>query len=665
MKNKIFALLLFLIFHTLSIFGASSIPSAVSALSGSDTIIIRGDREFPPYEFIGKDGKPTGFNVELMEELMRRVGRNYKVHLGDWGEALENYYNSENAQIAMFFSSNMKDGTKSYSNFIDHINYGALCKKKDTKLYSSIKDLRGKKIIAQTGDFVIDLLLLYGQKSEDFVLVPNLYAALDSLNTGAGDFIISAEPLVNIVLKDESYNSLNLKFKDVGIPPFEYCIAVNNNDPVLLLEINSAIQSMVNDGSLEKLFDKWMPISQRLISKYIYYALIILILFLLLIVFIIHLRVKAVTSKLEKKNKRFRVLFENTIVGLEYYDKNGILLELNDADCAIYGVPKDTNGKYNKSMVIGISIYDNPYYKNLNFESDNNYFQVIRYDLRRNGDEAYFHFSTRDMIAYIETRIYPIIDKNGNLESIIATSFDVTEEYLDTQKLIEADKLKSAFLANMSHEIRTPLNAIVGFSSLLYDEEDKHQRAEYIDIIEKNNDLLLRLISDILDLSKIESDMLEFKSEEFDFSACFSEIVVTLRNKISDLDIELEVINPYKECIVPLDRVRIEQVCWNYINNAIKYGIRPDSYTNKIIFSYHYERAGLYISVKDNGLGIAKKDQGKLFERFTQLNDMIQGTGLGLSICKAIANRYNGEVGCNSEEGHGAEFWAWFPCELK
>ena len=222
-----------------------------------------------------------------------------------------------------------------------------------------------------------------------------------------------------------------------------------------------------------------------------------------------------------------------------------------------------------------------------------------------------------------------------------------------------SDKLKSAFLANISHEIRTPLNAIIGFSNLLTNTDKKEEIAEYQRIIVTNSDLLLRLINDILDLSKIEAGFIDRQLSEFDLSVYFDELYGSVRQAMANPSVELVCDNPYESCLVRMDANRLAQVVLNYATNAIKC-----TYRGEIRMGYRRQGEGIYFYVSDTGIGIPDKDKPRLYRRFEKLNEFAQGTGLGLTICKVVTEASGGRVGFESEEGVGSTFWSWVPCEI-
>ena len=245
---------------------------------------------------------------------------------------------------------------------------------------------------------------------------------------------------------------------------------------------------------------------------------------------------------------------------------------------------------------------------------------------------------------------------------IIGINYDITELKETEAELIQArdkaemmDRLKSAFLANMSHEIRTPLNAIVGFSDLLVETEELSERQEYIKIVRENNELLLQLISDILDLSKIEAGTFEFTNGDVDVNLLCEDIVRSMGMKAKE-EVELVLDNHLPVCHVISDRNRIHQVISNFVNNAMKF-----TSEGSIHVGYKLKDGELEFYVEDTGIGIEKEQLPHIFERFVKLNSFVHGTGLGLSICQSIVEQLGGRIGVDSEKGKGSRFWFTIP----
>lgn len=250
------------------------------------------------------------------------------------------------------------------------------------------------------------------------------------------------------------------------------------------------------------------------------------------------------------------------------------------------------------------------------------------------------------------------VSENGR-KMLLAISVDMREkihiqqELEDAKKRAElANKLKSAFLANMSHEIRTPLNAIVGFSDLMMESDSEEEKNEFRQIIALNNELLLKLIEDILDLSKIESGAIDFQRTKFDLASYFHEIAECMRIRIKNPEVTLISVNPYDKCIVSLDKNRLMQIITNFVGNSIKY-----TQKGEIEMGYQKIEGGIRIYVRDTGIGIEEEKKAVIFNRFEKADYFVQGAGLGLSICKAIAEATDGEIGFDSTYGEGSTFW--------
>lgn len=227
---------------------------------------------------------------------------------------------------------------------------------------------------------------------------------------------------------------------------------------------------------------------------------------------------------------------------------------------------------------------------------------------------------------------------------------------MEKQKAQEADKLKSAFLANMSHEIRTPLNAIVGFSSLMIESDDKEEQKGYLSIINKNSELLLGLISDILDFSKIESGKLDYTLTHVDLREICSELY-TIHSLKTQPGVEMIFRRHLQQPIILYtDAKRVTQVISNLLSNALKFTSQ-----GTITLSYEQREEEVYIEVADTGRGIPQEYQDLIFQRFVKVDDFMQGTGLGLPICKTIIETLHGKMGVSSELGKGSVFWFTLP----
>lgn len=222
------------------------------------------------------------------------------------------------------------------------------------------------------------------------------------------------------------------------------------------------------------------------------------------------------------------------------------------------------------------------------------------------------------------------------------------------EKAEEADRMKSAFLANMNHEIRTPLNAIVGFSQVLVDEDDPETRQEYADIIQNNNELLQRLITDVLDISKIESNTMALNYAEYDLPGLMKEIYNVIQLRMPE-GVELQ-LNDCPSQLFYTDRNRLTQILTNLLTNAIKH-------TEKgfIRLGYEVTETDIVFSVEDSGEGIPEDKLEQIFSRFVQLNDWSKGVGLGLAICKGLISQMGGTISVSSVFGQGSTFTVVLP----
>lgn len=369
-------------------------------------------------------------------------------------------------------------------------------------------------------------------------------------------------------------------------------------------------------------------------------------------------------------NTRFQMIFKNMPIGIELYNTERILIDTNDADARIFGTTKE--------QLIGISLLNNPNMQDI-IDSINKNEDIdipVIYDFSKVQQTRYYSSTITNAVKYLQVKGIVIKEKELGIIGYMLIFTDNTENHLKKEmerklheaeekkhqaeieilKVREADKLKSAFLANMSHEIRTPLNAIVGFSGIIADTEDAEERRSFLEIINKNNDLLLQLVSDILDFSKIESGVLTYVQEEIHLKNLCNQIYMmsTIRVPYSVRFIYEPDLLP--DTILKTDSQRITQVIINFLNNAFKFTSH-----GSVTLSYQERDGYVRISVTDTGLGISEENLDKIFQRFIKLDNFSQGTGLGLPICKTIVEALHGKIGVESTPGKGSTFWFTLP----
>ena len=266
--------------------------------------------------------------------------------------------------------------------------------------------------------------------------------------------------------------------------------------------------------------------------------------------------------------------------------------------------------------------------------------------------------------ARIVQTLKALVPMEGRKPLLIGISWDITNLQNIEQELIKArikaeqsDRLKSAFLANMSHEIRTPLNAIVGFSQLLPSAETAEEKKLYSDIINQNSDILLQLINDILDLSKIEAGTFDFYPALIDVNQTLEEIEQSMQLRLRHNNVTFTFAERLSQCTLYTDKNRLIQLLANFAVNAIKF-----TEVGTIRMGYRLlDPETIYFYVSDTGCGMSSEQCIHVFERFVKYNSFVQGTGLGLSICHTIVDRLGGKIGVESKENKGSTFWFTLP----
>lgn len=366
---------------------------------------------------------------------------------------------------------------------------------------------------------------------------------------------------------------------------------------------------------------------------------------------------KDITEQLHEQKELEATNFKTELA----ISSNGIVQWDYDVEKQIFSSPNPTSYMYHGISKVDfmVSVYpdDLPVFNKALEDIVSGRIETVNIQIRVWLPEKGFRWVDINAVIFEKNAQGQVIQLTG-LRKDITEWKDLTDELIVLRnKAEESNRLKSAFLANMSHEIRTPLNAIVGFSNLVTETDEPEERQEYCKIIETNNELLLQLVNDILDLSKIEAGQLDFVFMDISLQAIFTNLEQIYRYKVRK-NVKLVCELPVEDHIIYSEKNRLTQIISNFLNNACKF--TTEGY---IRMGYTQVAEGFRFYVTDTGKGIKQENLPYVFDRFRKFDTFVQGTGLGLSICQTIVQRLDGEIGVESEEGKGSTFWFIIPCK--
>lgn len=616
--------------------------------------------DVPGLMFRDNNGTPKGLPLEVLVEALKQEGINYEFVDGSWHDL---YYKAVSGEIDLLPGTIISDERQLNFDFCKenlYLIWSEIFIRKDADYYH-LTDFNGKKIGLVRDDYhgigferYIDDFHIEYEK----VYFNSHTEAAEALRKG--EIFGMAGPNPNIL------NSILIDFKRSGLyfnPNYmTYAFPKGKNSELREYLDKKLIEYKADKNSLYYFLLNEYRIShispnEPFMPQWLIYSIVILSIAITLFsifTYILKRQVIAKTKALIDQQQTLRNAFKMGKMGFWELDLNENILFRSHEMLKLLNLPDNKQYFTLSEMESSIHIDDvklaNAYVAEIINSND-----LVEKELRMIG--------LHGNIVYTNQIGYSLNDESGNKVKIVGITQDITERKIYETELIaakekaeESEKLKSAFLANMSHEIRTPLNAVVGFSSLIAKEDlDDDEKEKFVEIVLKQKDLLLNLINDIIDFSKIESGTIDINIKKYNnVKEIVDEVYNVFKDKAKNkLVIKRNHYTTNKHCTVEVDINRIKQILTNFLTNALKFTVEGEI---EIGCRINEDTGKIELFVKDTGIGIDKSMQSKIFERFTQVDSFSQGTGLGLSISKYLAEKMNCEIKVLSELGLGSEF---------
>jgi len=667
----------------------------------SHRIIIGGDQNYPPYEFLDENGQPTGYNVELMRAIADQLGMNIEIQLGPWDEIRQDLHEGHVDAIQGILYSPQRDKTFDMSPAHTTISY-VIVGRDDSKLPQTLKDLQGKSVLVQKGDLMHDHALKQGLEDE-IIPVDNQEEALKLLSEGKYDFALASRVLTHYYIKKRGWD--NLTINNQPVHSAEYCIGVKEGNTALLSKFSEGLAALKATGEYRKIYAEWLGVYEEpefVLQDFLKYSLYILLPLLLILLGslvwtrTLNKRVKnktrelreeiAVRKKTEKQLEESKIfisaLLDNLSVGVVACDEKGVLTYFNKKTEEFHGLPQknippekwaDHYDLYMPDGKTRMNKDDIPLYRALKGEYFNEIEMVIKpargnplsilasgqplqnkqgqingavvamYDItdRKKAEKQLVELNTK-----LKKRNEEIAAQNEEYETLNEELNEKNEELRRInnelekakEKAEESDQLKSAFLANMSHEIRTPMNGIMGFADLLKRPRLSGEKKDYyIELIQKSGERMLDIIGNLLDISKIESGQMEIQMEEVHINQLIDDLYSMFEPEASKQDLSL---NTHKDLSESEDHIWADGTKLNQIlSNLINNALK---FTNKgqIKFGYTRENTMLRFYVSDTGIGISSELQEKIFDRFRRAELELTSDYEGAGLGLSISRAY-------------------------
>jgi len=625
-------------------------------------VSVSADYAYPPYSYFDKFGNPVGLDIDIFKALEEIMNIKFSFNLTEWDSALSNINSGRSDVVTGIIYSEDREQKYDFSIPI-HTTYYSIFARKDLKIKDT-SDLKGKKIVLLPGDVSINAYIKPMGLFENYTYVKSMPDAIMRIESGLYDYIIAPYSLGMEIIN--ANDCKNVEVKGPVIMPSIYCLAVKKGNLKLLSMLNSGLEELRANGKLSEIQEKWIafPYNGQKYQHWIKYTLfiiaglVILFLFLLAWWFSLKKEVVKATNKIRETEEQYKNVFSSVRDALLVISPEGEIEDINPEALNLFGYTRDEIGRITAEGILSPG-----FIKKFNAFTSSSGDEDIPFT-----ESLVIHNNSGPV--YVKLKATPFKDKDQQYILVILHDVTDTKKYED--ELVEAKKeaeranaIKSEFISHISHELRTPLNSISGFASLLsLSEKLDPKQQKFVDIIDNSANLLMEIINEILDNSKIEYGNIELEQHPVEINEIFDQVSKMLSYQSDKKGLTLRFINETDPVPVLIgDPLRLKQVITNLCNNAIKFTdegeviVRAYLKEDSILLS----KVRIHFSVKDNGIGLKADEADKIFQPFNQANASVTrkygGSGLGLSICKQLIELMGGTISVESDYGKGATFY--------
>ncbi|OGO77903.1 MAG: hypothetical protein A2Y23_04075 [Clostridiales bacterium GWB2_37_7] len=634
-------------------------------------IKIAGDENYPPYEFVDKNGTYKGFNVDIMKAIANNLEINIQLSPMAWNNALNALETKRVDAIQGMTRSNIREEKFSFTRALVN-NSQAIFVKSERDNISELQSLSGLTIAIQSGDISEEIIAaIPGAK---VIKCSNQEQAIQKLMLDKVDaFVGNRLTGIYIIQSLKLFN----KVKIVGeqLYPTEYSVATLRENIEVLELLDKGLNNIMQNGEYDKIYNKWFGeaiVDGSIAWKKIMMSISLVLVFalcLITVIFYLNVGLKKLVadkvSELEAANNELQVQHENLAQSNRF--KSKILETILDGIIAFDNNGKVTGSNHAAKELLKIEDEQGQSIEELKFNNDfiyEGYQHALKGCIWRKSIE--WNTSSEKVLS-IDCSIYPIKGPEDRVEGVIVVLHDYTESRL-LNEAKEYDKLKTEYFANLSHEFRTPLSVIYASAQLLKwnsKNDNIHQVRSAIDksvaTVRQNINRLTRLIDNIIFVTKADTGFIQLELRNNNIVSVVEEVTLSVVDLIENKDISIEFDTDIEEIIIAIDADKIERIILNLLSNSVKFTPSGGSIYVKVMEGEKF----ITISVKDNGIGIPKDKQDIIFERFRQVDKSIsrnhEGSGIGLSLVKSFVELHGGSIRVESSLGYGSEFIIQLP----